>query len=350
VHRSELNGSRVIEVGSEEKGEASGLFRWRAGSKALSLFSPPLNGLVLGALAAGSLPLADLRESVGCPPATTLRCALESLGEVDAVRPCQRDDKPQLGEIGLTPLGEELVGVADAIQAWLERAPGGPLELGSGPAKTAIRTLVDGWDTNLVRALAASPLTLGELDRLVEELSYPTLSRRLATMRGIGQAERGRLKGRWVHRLTDWSRQAVAPLALAVRFERRHWEEVAPITWIEVESAFLLILPIASFPDWLSGSCTLAVDTGAAASTGARSRVAGVRVEVREGRVAACSTRLEANPDTWALGAPESWLDAVIDGGDGGLYSGGVEPELPQALIEGIRETFVSPTRALNAA
>lgn len=350
MHRSEPKRSRVTDAESDERGPASGLPRRRAGSRALSLFSPPLNGLVLQALAKGPLPLTDLRESVGCPPATTLRCALESLGEIDAVRSRQRSDRPQLGEMGLTPRGGELADVAGAIQAWLSEAPAGALKLGSGPAKTAIRTLVDGWDAGVVRALAAAPHTLGDLDRLIGELSYPTLSRRLATMRAIGLAERCTLQGSRVHRLTDWSRQAIAPLALAVRFERRHLEEIAPVTRIEVESAFLLTLPIASFPDWLSGACTLAVGTGDATRAHVRSRVAGVRVEVRNGRLAACSTRLETDPDTWALGTAESWLDAVIAGSDERLYFGGVEPGIPQAVVEGIRETFGSPARLLNAA
>ena len=60
-----------------------------------------------------------------------------------------------------------------------DNAPEGPLALGSSTAKSAIKALVEGWGTNMIRALAARPLSLTELNGLISGLSYPSLERRL---------------------------------------------------------------------------------------------------------------------------------------------------------------------------
>jgi len=65
--------------------------------------------------------------------------------------------------------------VADTVEAWLARAPAGPIPLGSEVAKAAIKALVDGWEATMLRALAARPLSLTEFDSLIAGLSYPAL-------------------------------------------------------------------------------------------------------------------------------------------------------------------------------
>jgi DNA-binding HxlR family transcriptional regulator len=323
--------------------------RRRAGAHLLSLFATPLNGLILRALAEGPLPPPALREAVGWPAPSTLRGNLESLAELGAVAMRRGKGRPRLSDSSLTPLGEELLGVADALEAWLADAPAGPIELGGGASKAAIGALVEAWDTTIVRALAPGPLSLTELNDLISGLSYPTLSRRLAAMHFVGQVERRNLEGpRRVYRVTDWLRRAVAPLAAAARCELRHLGETAPpVTWVEVESAFLLAMPLVSLPEATGGDCTLAVDTGACS---ARSRLAGVRVEVRDGRVTSCSTRLAENPGTWALGTAESWLDAAFADDSTGLHAGGETPDLPMGMVAAIREALALPASLVRTA
>jgi DNA-binding HxlR family transcriptional regulator len=305
----------------------------RAGTHLLSLFATPLNGLILRALAERPLSSSALRETIVWPAPSTLRGTLESLAALGAVAMRRREGKPHQYDNSLTSLGEELLGVADVVETWLMDAPAGPLKLGDGASKAAIGALVDGWDAAIVRALAPRPLALVELNDLISDVSYPTLSRRLAAMHLVGQVERCKLEGpRRVYRVTDWLRRAVVPLGAAARCELRHLRKTAaPVTWVEVESAFLLTLPLVSLPEAVSGACTLAVDTGASS---ARSRLAGVRVEVRDGHVTSCSTRLVENPSVWALGTVEGWLDGIIDGRLDRLRIGGEEPDLAMPLIQ----------------
>lgn len=312
--------------------------RRRAGTQALSLFSAPLNGLVLRALADGPRQRGELHELVGWPPPSTLRGNLDSLAGIGAVELHRSAERANTVDHVLTPLGVELLDVADAIDAWLAHAPGGPLCLGSGAAKAAIGALAGGWDTTMVRALAAGPMTLAELDGLIAGVSYPTLWRRLAAMRVTGQVERRPAAGSaHAYGATDWLRTAILPLALSARCEHRHLCGAAtPMTWVEVESSFLLTLPLVRLPERVNGLCTLAVDTGAAPNGKSSPRIAGVRVEVRHGQVVSCSTRLLDSPRTWVLGSVQAWLDAVIDEG-ATLSFGGARSELAATLLEGIR-------------
>jgi DNA-binding HxlR family transcriptional regulator len=322
-----------------------GGLRQRAGTQILSLFSTPLNGLVLHALADGPRQLRDLREAVDWPPASTLRGNLEALAEMGAIQSRRGADRGNSVEYLLAPLGEELLGVADAIDAWLARAPGEPSGLGNGGAKVAVAALANGWDTAMIRALAARPLTLTELDRLIPSVSYPALWRRLAAMRVTGQVQpRSADALGQAYGVTDWLREALVPLALAARSELRHLHRAAaPITAVEVESAFLLTLPLVSLPEPVSGACTLVVDIGEPAGGDSRSRVAGVRVAVHDGLISSCSTRLLDRPETWALGTAEGWLDAVLDSSDAAAIAcGGADPRLAVALLDGIRQALGS--------
>ncbi len=314
----------------------------RAGAHLLSLFTTPLNGFILRALAERPMSPSELRETVGWPAPSTLRGNLEGLAALGALEMRRREGAPHLHDNSLTPLGEELLGVSDALENWLGDAPAGPLELDEGPSKAAIGALVDGWDAAILRWLAPGPLPLVELNDLISDVSYPTLSRRLGAMHLVGQVERCKLDGqRRAYRVTDWLRRAVAPLALAARCELRHLREGAtPVSRIEVESAFLLTLPLLRLPEAVAGVCTLSVDTG---SSGGRSRLAGVQVEVRDGRIAAYSTRLVENPSTWALGTVESWLNAAVADDSTGLRVGGKAPSLPTSVVAAIHETLNPP-------
>ena len=62
---------------------------------------------------------------------------------------------PYTVENELTEAGREVLSVADVIEAWLARAPQGSIPLGSESAKGAIRALVGGWGSTMLRALAA---------------------------------------------------------------------------------------------------------------------------------------------------------------------------------------------------
>jgi len=319
----------------------------RAGGTALSLCAGPLTVPILRAHTSGPLRFPELRERIGGAAQTTLRSQVGALRELGALVKRERGGMPYTVENELTEVGRAVLLVADALEAWLERAPQGSISLGSEPAKAAIRALVGAWGSTMLRALAARPLSLTELDALIPDLSYPGIERRLAAMRAARQVEQapGQGSGR-PYALTSWLRQAVAPIAVAGRCECRHLAgEAEVLTRIDIEAAFLLSVPLVRLPEGHSGECLLAVDTsgselGAAESEQTHPRLAGVRVAVEDGRVVSCVSRLESDPGTWVLGTVEAWLDAFIEGRLGGLRIGGEDPDLVRSLAAGVHDSL----------
>lgn len=305
----------------------------RAGAQALGLLSMPLHIQVLKALAGGSKPLIELRREAGSPPQTTMRAHLRTLTETGVVSRQRQNDFPGSLDFELTAAGQELWTVAKILAVWLEAAPEARLPLGSNPAKQAVRALVDGWGTSMIRALAARPLTLTELDGLISGISYPSLERRLGAMRQAGQIERMQGKGRGTpYAVTDWLRQAIAPLGAAARWERLHVATATPpIKRLDAEAAFLLAIPLLDLPADVSGACRLAVEIG----TSNGDRLAGVLVEARDGRVVSCAAGVQGHADAWASGSAAAWLRAVIEGEAEQLEIGG-DCQLGRALLDGL--------------
>lgn len=286
--------------------------RSRAGSAVLALFSVPLNALVLRALADGPKRLTGLRAELGGPAQSTLRGILAKLVEIGALTR-GLGGKSSVLAYELTPLGEDLLFAADAVEGWLGLAPDGPIGLESTPAKVAIKALVGGWASTVVRALAARPLTLTELDRLIDGYTYPALERRLSAMRHAGQIELSESdngkKGRQ-YRVSPWLRLGIGPLTVAARCERKHMASAtAPITRIDVESAFLLVAPLLELNPGTSGVCQLAVEAG---SGDDRHPWAGAQVALEKGSVDSCVALIEPQPENSVTGPAAAWLDAVI--------------------------------------
>ncbi len=310
----------------------------RAGSRVLSVFENPLNTRILRAHAAGSMRPAELRESVGSPASTTVRAAVASLIEVGALSKQAVGDSGHAVSTALSPTGEEMLFVADVVEAWLALCPAGPIAPDGEDAKEAIKALAGGWSSRLVRALASGPRTLTELHGLIPDVSYQSLERRISWMRATGQIEAVEKPGRGTpYGVTDWLRRAIAPLGVAGRCERRHMEaESGPITDVEVEASFLLALPLVPLHRSAHGTCMLAAHTGPNGSGEEDLPLTGVTVEVQRGAVAFCTPAVSQDPGTWAVGSPETWLDTVIDGQIEDLRIGGADPQLALDLVTGL--------------
>jgi DNA-binding HxlR family transcriptional regulator len=309
----------------------------RAGTRALTLLSTPIDVHILRALAARPKALIDLRREVGSPPQTTMRAHLRTLTETGIATKRPQNAFPGALDIELTASGHDLWAVAEGLRSWLAVAPGGPVQLGSAAAKSAIKALVDGWSTSIVRALAAKPLSLTELDSIISGLSYPSLERRLGAMHLAGQIEKTPGSGRGTpYAVTEWLRHAVAPLAAAARWERLNVaQQTTPITRLDTEAAFLLAIPLLTLRPDLSGACRLAVELQA----GTGDRVAGVVVTVNEGQVASCVTRLQREADAWVSGPGHAWLQAVIERDTDQLEIGG-HCDLARALLDGLHDAL----------
>ncbi len=308
----------------------------RAGSKVLSVFENPLNTRILRAHADGPQRLAELQEKVGWSAQTTVRAALSNLREVGALTKESVGDSNYAVATTLTPAGEEMLFVADVVEAWLARCPDGPIAPDGDEAKGAVKALAGGWSSSLMRVLAGRPVTVSELASLIPDISYPSLERRVAWMRTTGQIEPVEKEGRGTpYTVTDWLRHAIAPLSVAGRCERRHLEsETGRITRIEVETSFLLALPLVPLRPGARGPCTLAVQAEAVGSEGPE--LSGVSVEVTRGEIVSCVSQVNAEPSTWVAGTHEAWLDAVIDGRIESLRIGGVGQQLALDLVTGL--------------
>lgn len=307
----------------------------RAGTQALTLLATPTNVHVLEALADDPMALMDLRRAIGSPPQTTMRGHLRTLTRTGVVTGRRRNDFPGCLDYELTRSGQELWAVAEVVGSWLTAAPEGPVPLGSVASKSAIKALVEGWDTNVIRALVARPLSLTELSDLISGISYPSLERRLGAMRLAGQIEKmpGRGSGT-PYGVTKWLRRAVAPLAAAARWERQNLApHTVPIKRLDIEAAFLLAAPLLRLPTGLLGSCRFAVEV----EGGSGERLAGVLAEVGQGRVLSCATGLQGDASAWASGSASAWLRAVIEHQVEELEIGG-DCHLARALLSSLHD------------
>lgn len=307
----------------------------RVGARVLGLLAVPLNGMIVRALGNGPMRQLDLRNALGNPAETTLRGHLTRLEEIGAVRRRVRPGGPQFAKNELTGIGVDLLVATCALEGWLSRAPQGPIQLGTVQAKGAVKALLGGWDSTLLRALAARPLTLTQLDRLIGAFSYPALERRLAAMRSTGLAVASANQGGTPYTVTEWARQGVGPILASVLFERLHFEDVPPPNSIDIEAAFMLATPISDLPPHVDGVCSLAVELGNGGDGDGRQ--AGVEVTVDRGRLVSCVARLAPDPRNWALAPAVSWLEALVYSRPERLRVGG-DRHLAYGLVRGMHE------------
>jgi DNA-binding HxlR family transcriptional regulator len=310
------------------------------------LLSLSTNVHVLESLATGPKPLTELRRRAGAPQ-TTMRGYLRTLTETGILLRSRRNDFPGSADFELTAAGRDLIVVKEILGAWLSEAPEGGQPLGSEAAKSAIKALIEGWNTCMMRAFAAKPLSLTELDSVITSRNYPSLERRLAAMRLAGQVMPLPSPGRArPYAATDWLRRSIAPLTAAARWERRYGSgNTVPFTHLDVETAFLLAISALDLPSDTSGSCRLSVDV-----PGENQAVAGALVTIARGVIVSCTSRIEGEAESWASGSFTAWFRAVIDGHTDMLELGGdctvASPLLDRLhkTLFGVRSTAVTPT------
>jgi DNA-binding HxlR family transcriptional regulator len=316
------------------KGEERGP---RAGERALTLLATPLNLSILRVLSERPMRLAELRQAAGLPAQTTLRGHLGTLRKVGALTRTAAKETPHAVENELTPMGRELLEVADLLESWLGRAPEGPIALDSEKAKSTIKAFIDGWGSAIMGDLAVRPMSLTELDSAIAELSYPALERRLSSMRMASLIEAQPSRGtRIPYAVTGWARQGVLPLAAASRFERLHLgEDAAPVTRADIEAAFMLATPLVELDDGASGRCRLEVE---APPDGPRGP-AGVEVTVCRGAVVACETGPRSGLADFATGSTSNWFGAIVEGRPELLRFGGAA-QLAEGRVRGMRQAL----------
>jgi DNA-binding HxlR family transcriptional regulator len=308
----------------------------RAGSRALSIFANALSAKVLRAHAEGPLSRSQLEEILAWAPKSSLRAVDRRLCDMGALA----EAKPSMGSraatFELTGAGHELLALADALKRWLDGAPNASLPLDDPAAQGIVRILTAAWESTVIRTLAERPHKLGELDGRISQVNYPSLKRRLAKLHSTGLITQDEAGSRY--EVSEWLRRAALPLILAARWERHHDPAADPVTPIEIEAAFLLVLPLIELPSKTSGACALTVLLSSNGDGPARG-VAAVSFEASKGRVVS-SAAGAVDPPTWALGDADSWLAAVVDGDRRGLRIGGGKPKLAERMVDGIHRTL----------
>jgi hypothetical protein len=158
----------------------------------------------------------------------------------------------------------------------------------------------------------------------------------------VGQIEAVPSKGRGTpYTVTDWLRRAIAPIIAAVHWEQMQLPSQVPaITKIDVEAAFMMVIPMLRLGEELSGPSRLAVSMNGAG----RERLAGVMVVLREGRIASCTTRLEGEAHAEAIGSATSWIRAVTDPEPERLEIAG-DRRLALAYVAAIHEVLFGAAR-----
>ena len=312
----------------------------RAGGTALGLLASPLNVRILQALRESSLSPLDLRRKVGSPPESTMRVYTRALTEIDVLERTRHETFPPTVDYSLTAAGVALLKLGAVLQAWLDLAPEGPMPLNGPASKSATRALIEGWSTNIVRAVAARPYTLTELSKINVHTSYPALDRRLGAMRLVDLVEAHPGEGRGTpYRATEWLRRAVTPLAAATTWERKYLPgETARIGRLDIEAAFLLAVPLIELPPQMRGRMRLAVEV----QGGPTPTLAGATLTVESGAVTACSVRLEGQADARVFGSAMAWLRQV-NGAPGIHLELGGNQELGRAVVEALRAARLKP-------
>jgi len=327
------------ETAAEEAaaGEAAAELSYRVGERTLGVLATPLNVRILQSLGGGPMRLAELRRATELPAQTTLRGHLASLGEFGLVEKRPADEMPFSIENALTPMGRDLLDVASCLEQWLGEAPGGPLPLDGGGAKGVIKAFVEGWSSTMVQGMAARPMSLTELDRGIEDLSYPALERRLASMRMAGLIEASNSRGTGTpYEMTEWARRGVTPLVAAGRCEATYLgERAAPVTPADVEAAYMLAMPLVRLPPAAVGSCRLEVEPD---DDGLAEPVV-LTVTLESGRVVACRPGADVETEHSAAGPVGDWIPAVGEGAPERLRLGG--EELAERVVRGMHRALV---------
>lgn len=327
--------SKAVHSGSGEVG-----FKARAGALTLLYLSSPMKRSFLLTMLAEAATGVELLDDSDFPDPDD-PIDLSIIADPYLVEPIDPDFEPGdeidwNTELKPSPAGEELLVVAPVLERWLNDCPQGRLTLGPD-AGLALSALFGGWCSTVMHVLAAGPLTIAEAAAAIGTLSEEVVEERVGDMvetgqLGILESENGEER----FAVTDWLREAIAPLAIAARLEHRHPPgDTAAIAALDVEAAFLLILPLLELPAEFSGACSLAVEL----DEGVVPSPAGVTVRVEAGRIASCEVGLDEDADSWASASAPDWLDTLIEPDVKRVSSGG-ERDLPRRLVYELHETL----------
>jgi len=292
-------------------------------------------GIIAGILRAhadGPLSRAELEQRLGWAAEASLRAATAELCAQGAL---EREGRRPI-VTRLTPGGRDLLRLADSLERWHSRAPFKISDLDDPVARGIIRTLLAGWESTIVHALAERPRRLSELKGETPGQSYSALKRCFARMRAAGLVESldGTVRSP-AYEATAKLRRAAGPLSIAIRWDLDHSPDTQ-VGILDLEAILLLVLPLIRLPR-VSGSCLLAM---AEPQPAGDNSPAAVRIAVKEGQIVDASLDVGETSDTWAVASPKGWLEAAVDGSHSAVRTWGPDARLAKAVVGGIHRTL----------
>lgn len=315
-----------------------------AGGTALAFLAIPRNGAILRRLSSGPRSLAEMRHEGELAPPTTVRKYLKVLEGEGLLAKRGREDFPGIVEYALTDAGADLLIVIVALEGWLNGRPKGALSFDGDAGQSAIKSLSESWSSTVLQTMAPGPISLTGLANEIRTVSYPSVERRLSSMRITGQVEASFADGNAIpYALTEWMQHSVAPLAAAVHWEQTHLPGAPQaMNRSEVDAAFLLALPLLRVESNMGGSCRMDVrmDDGEKGAAGASAVVA-------KGRVVSCAVESKDLSDAWATGSQPDWATTLTSTSTRQLRFGGDLP-LAKALFGDLR-LLLFPAAPLSA-
>jgi len=229
-----------------------------------------------------------------------------------------------------------------AAERWFGAYPGGGLEPSVG--WRAFADLGELWRLGVVEWVVRCQPATGDLSCLPSAVDPGQAAEMLEATEEAGTVVRGRgPDGRLCIRLTPWAAQAIGPLALIARWERRRRPpQAAPIEVGDALVALLAAVPLVRLPAEAGGTFTLTAEMERRAGEERRSGTVWVRL--RRGRAVVLGEGVPPEPAIgWASGSFDGWLAAALDGRPRRLRIDGRDPaaiasvgalvaELPVAL------------------
>lgn len=279
----------------------------RAGGRVLQLLSDALNVSILRQLARGPLPTPELPSRLSPASRTTRFSRLRELEDLGVISREKRRGTPPTTHCMLSSAGVELLWVAKRFAAWLSRAPGTADDRSRVADVLAIKALALGWSTGVLRWLAERPHSVTELAAQgAPQVSYHDVRRARQALAGarliepVPSVDRGR-----PFAPTRWGREAVGPLAAAIRWERESViGRAGPLMPDDGETLLLLATPLIEVATAMStGSCALLFETGG-----------GVSVVLENGHLILCTPCEGVNGHCEIRGSASAWLDTLLDG------------------------------------
>ena len=302
----------------------------RAGTEALRLLSAPINVHVLQALADAAAVADRPASRSGLAAADDdARPPADADRDRGGGRRRRQDDFPGSLDFELTEVRAGSCWRWRGSRCLARLCAGGAAGAGHAAREERDQSVVEGWGTSMVRALAARPFSLTRAQRADPRPQLP-LAGAPAGGDAAGRADRA-----------DAGPRAGTPYAVptgsagdraagaAARWERAPGE-ATPDRRLDAEAAFLL-RPAAG-----------AARRRRPASDGSRSRSrprgerrAGVWSRCGRDGSLSCVAEVQGHADSWATGSAPAWLRAVIEGDAERLEIGG-ESQLTRALIDGL--------------